>query len=392
VKYYIPLNCYMIISRHGKGAAVTKKGCRPRGSGSKKIVRSGDKKGTQLKILRFFKGFFISWTMRGRPKKEIAVIHNELARAHTDLSALGYRLMVILAVRATRDGELLTHRLKVTEYKARLGFTGRSAYALLEEIGDQMLKSLVVLENPLEGSRTKFQILSHAKYYDHEGIIELKFHDEMRPLLLKLQQHFTQIPLDVFLRLRSGYAMKMYVRVRSWNPRDTRNSLPQWEMDVDQVRGFLGLDKDEYKEPKFIASGVLKRAMHELNERADLTFRYEPIKEGRRLVGWMFRAIPNTPTITLSVGAAANKRRQEKREEEQIARISSMPAATFETARERWLNAAPERRERWLNKIPEMFRPVDLSATNFGPMFLSALSEIIAEEEAPSLPGLLPGS
>jgi hypothetical protein len=40
-----------------------------------------------------------------------------------------------------------------------------------------------------------------------------------------------------------------------------------------------------------IALGVLKRAMNELNERADLTFRYEPIKEGRRLVGWSFRAI-----------------------------------------------------------------------------------------------------
>jgi plasmid replication initiation protein len=155
-----------------------------------------------------------------------------------------------------------------------------------------MLKSLVVLENPVEGSRIKFQILSHAKYYDDEGIIELKFHDEMRPLLLRLQQHFTQIPLDVFLRLKSGYAMKMYVRVRSWNPQDSRNHLQSWEMDVEQVRGFFGLDKGEYKEPKFIAAGVLKRAMRELNERADLTFRYEPIKETRKLVGWVLGPFP----------------------------------------------------------------------------------------------------
>ena len=328
--------------------------------------------------------------MRGRPRKEIAVIHNELARAHTDLSALGYRLMVLLAVRATRDGELLTHRLKVKEYKARLGFTGRSAYELLEDIADEMLKSLVVLENPVEGSRIKFQILSHAKYYDDQGIIELKFHDEMRPLLLRLQQHFTQIPLDVFLRLKSGYAMKMYVRVRSWNPRDSRNHLQSWEMDVDQVRGFFGLDKDEYKEPKFIASGVLKRAMRELNERADLTFRYEPIKEGRKLVGWAFRAIPNTPTLTLSAGAAAAKRREEKKEEEQIARTSSTPAPIFQNAREKWLNATPENRERWLSKIPNLLTPVDSSITNVGPMFLAALSDVIAKEESPGLPGLWP--
>jgi plasmid replication initiation protein len=326
--------------------------------------------------------------MRGRPRKEIAVIHNELARAHTDLSALGYRLMVILAVRATRDGELLTHRLKVKEYKARLGFTGRSAYALLEDIGDEMLKSLVVLENPVEGSRMKFQILSHAKYYDNEGIIELKFHDEMRPLLLRLQQHFTQIPLNVFLRLKSGYAMKMYVRVRSWNPRDSRNGLPHWEMDVNQVRGFFGLDDDEYKKPSHITDGVLKRAMHELNERADLTFRYEPIKDGRRQVGWSFRAIPNTPTSTLSAGAAATKRREEKSEERQMARASSIPSSKFENARERWIRAPQEIRERWLSKVPNLLAPADSSVTNVGTMFLASLSEVIAKEESPGLPGL----
>jgi hypothetical protein len=52
------------------------------------------------------------------------------------------------------------------------------------------------------------------------------------------------------------------------------------------------LDKDKYKEPKFIAAGVLKRAMRELNERADLTFRYEPIKETRKLVGWVLGPFP----------------------------------------------------------------------------------------------------
>ena len=185
----------------------------------------------------------------GRPKKEIAVIHNELARAHTDLSALGYRLMVILAVKATRDGELLTHQLKVTEYKEKLGFTGHSAYALLEEIADEMLKSLVVLENPMDGTRTKFQILSHARYYDCEGMIELKFHDEMAPLLLRLQQHFTQIPMDVFLSLRSGYAMKMYMQVRSWNPSDIRNKYPSWKMDIEQVRWFFRLSPISTKNP-----------------------------------------------------------------------------------------------------------------------------------------------
>jgi plasmid replication initiation protein len=335
--------------------------------------------------------------MRGRPRKQIAVIHNELARSHTDLSSLGYRLMVLLAVRATIDGDLLTHKLTVKEYKSALGFTGRSAYELLEDIADEMLTSLVVLENPVEGTRLKFQILSHAKYHDDQGIIELKFHEEMRPLLLRLQQHFTRIPLDVFLRLKSGYAMKMYVRVCSWNPRDSRNHLPSWEMDVDRVRKFFGLEDREYKQPKHIALGVLKRAMNELNERADLTFRYEPIKEGRRLVGWSFRAIPNTPTVTLSAGAAAAKRRDEKKEEKQVALTTTKSRDSFERSRQKWLSATPETRQRWLNKVSELRGPlihqrIDISTNKVGSMFLADLSAVLAKEEAPLLPGLFEAS
>jgi hypothetical protein len=159
-------------------------------------------------------------------------------------------------------------------------------------------------------------------------------------------------------------------------------------MDVNLVRGFFGLDDDEYKKPSHITDGVLKRAMHELNERADLTFRYEPIKEGRRQVGWSFRAIPNTPTITLSAGAAATKRREEKSEERQMARASSIPSSKFENARERWLRAPQEIRERWLSKIPKLLTPADSSVTNVGTMFLASLSEVIAKEESPTLPRL----
>ena len=177
---------------------------------------------------------------------------------------------------------------------------------------------------------------------------------------------------------------------RSWNPLDSRNHLPQWEMNVKQVRGFFGLNDDEYREPKFIASAVLKRAMRELNERADLTFRYEPVKEQRKLVGWVFRAIPNTPTITLAVGAAASKRRQEKREEAESARIAKTWSAALDNARERWLSASPDRRQLWLSRVPEVIRPANASTAHLGPTFLHALSEIIANEESPILPGLLP--
>ena len=41
-----------------------------------------------------------------------------------------------------------------------------------------------------------------------------------------------------------------------------------------------------------------------------------------------------------------------------------------------------------LSKIPKLLTPADSSVTNVGTMFLASLSEVIAKEEYPTLPGL----
>jgi hypothetical protein len=52
------------------------------------------------------------------------------------------------------------------------------------------------------------------------------------------------------------------------------------------------------------------------------------------------------------------------------------------------MNATQENRERWLSKIPKLLTPADSSVTNVGTMFLASLSEVIAKEKSPTLPGL----
>ena len=51
------------------------------------------------------------------------------------------------------------------------------------------------------------------------------------------------------------------------------------------------------------------------------------------------------------------------------------------------MNATQENRERWLSKTPKLLTPADASVTNVGTMFLASLSEVIAKEESPTLPG-----
>ena len=78
----------------------------------------------------------------------------------------------------------------------------------MERTADQMLRSLVEVQDYMEGSRTKFQILSRAKYYDQEGAIELQFHEDMRPFLFGLKEHFTKVPVDAFADYAVGTPCK----------------------------------------------------------------------------------------------------------------------------------------------------------------------------------------
>ena len=324
-----------------------------------------------------------------KPKQDysqaLAVVHNELARSRNDLTAIGLRLVLMLALRAHEDGDFLTHRLRVTEYQRELGLQGKSAYEHLKQVAKELLKTIVETKNPVEESQTMFQVLSRAKYWNRLGEVELRFHEEMRPLLLELKERFTTIPAEYFFRLRSVYAMKFYMVCRSWNPQTNR--LPQWSMTVKELRRWLDLGEDEYTEVKNIRVGVLERAKHELDAVADVTFRYEAVLEGKgrhaRVVAWNFVAVGNTPKVTLPAGARARKARINR------AAAAKQTVQEAESARrlvelERiWLAAGPADRARWV-------RQMDLTPPSSGqrpsPLFLFAFEAVLQRDQQAELP------
>jgi plasmid replication initiation protein len=210
------------------------------------------------------------------PVPELAVIHNELARARFDghMGVAALRLMVLLAEKVGyNDNELMSHRFKVSEYARRLGIEkdGR-LYARLEEVCDELMKLLVVSRAP-SGEDVKFQVMRLAKYYRKEGEMELHFHEEMRPFLLRLREYFARIPLEVFFRIKNAYAVRLYLVCKSWEPADPRNLKPGWSWTVEQLREWLALKPEDYPYTPHLRSAILKRAKKELDAVADVSFR-----------------------------------------------------------------------------------------------------------------------
>jgi hypothetical protein len=308
----------------------------------------------------------------------LAVLHNELARGRTDMGLIGLRLIMLLVGRTRNAEEFLAHRVRIDDYRKELGLSGDSAYSHFRVVVRKLLTTIIQTENPIEDSETEFQVLSRAKYWKGLGEVELMFHQDMRPLLLNLKAYFSKIPTTVFFRIQGLYAARFYLFCKSWDPKS--NYAPGWRMMVEDLRKWLCLEADQYKEVKHIRAAILDRAKEELDRVADVSFRYDPVHEGKRIIGWDFVPVSNKPKER----ALPGKRRAKKRDEKETGENGSAILEDLDRIDSRWLAADAVQREEWLKAIPEearMFAPKPGARPSR--LFLAALKSVLE----PALPG-----
>ena len=69
--------------------------------------------------------------------------------------------------------------------------------------------------------------------------------------------------------------------------RNAGNKTPQ--ISLDELRNKLGIEEDQYKQMNNFKRLVLDNAIEQINEHSDIKAEYEQIKEGRTIVGFVFR-------------------------------------------------------------------------------------------------------
>jgi Initiator Replication protein len=126
-------------------------------------------------------------------------------------------------------------------------------------------------------------------------------------------------------------------------------------MTVEELRAWLGIKRGEYEQTFHVRAAIIERAKEELDEVADVSFRYDPVMEGKRVTGWDFIPVPNKPKRK----ALPGKRRAKKREEKETAETAENGTAILEDLNRidsLWLAADAVQREEWLKAIPEEAR------------------------------------
>jgi hypothetical protein len=110
--------------------------------------------------------------------------------------------------------------------------------------------------------------------------VEIELSPELKPYLLQLKSYFTVYGLDSILKLISVYSIRLYeILLKEYCYYGKKRI--SFIFSIKELKGMLGIEKEEYLIFNNFKQKVLDIAERELKEKSDFYFEYRTIKTGR---------------------------------------------------------------------------------------------------------------
>lgn len=192
------------------------------------------------------------------------------------------------------DTELKPYIITIAELAKLLNVPTSNIYRDIDDITDDILNNPVyVREESYKGEDKKVRWIkipwvTRCEYNSDAGVA-LKLNDELKPLLLNLQDHYTQYSLDEVLVMKSVYAIRLYELLQS---KIMSRVLPKdgtyIEMSLDTIKECCGCEGKSYDTFSNLKNRVVEVGVREINEKTIYTLSYDYVKRGKAVVGLNF--------------------------------------------------------------------------------------------------------
>lgn len=214
-------------------------------------------------------------------KNALIVKSNQLINASYKLTLQEQRVIIFLASLIRKDDEdFRLYKIKTKDFAEIVQIKNKDIYKELQLITAK-LKSrelTIIKEN---GLPLQMNWLASADYY--KGYIELELSVKLKPYLLQLKEHFTKYQLKNIIGLKSSYAIRIYEILKSHQYKG------EVYFKLEDLKAVLGIPKSKYSKYTNFRIKILEKSKEELNEKSDITFNFEPKKQGRKIIGiWFF--------------------------------------------------------------------------------------------------------
>lgn len=226
---------------------------------------------------------------REKNMSDEVVKSNRLNTAIQNLSLAELRIIQIGIIDARERNEGLSAdkplRIKALRYAEAFNVSNQTAYEVLLKAEATLFERRFSFINERD-NQVKSRWVSQVEYIKGEGAIEIIFTPAVVREITRLDgtiNPFTKYSLDHTFMLNSVYSVRLYELLVQHR---TNRKKPLF--DLEDFRGQLCLEDDEYRRMSDFKRRVLDLAVKEINEKTDLTVKYVQEKNGKVITGFKF--------------------------------------------------------------------------------------------------------
>jgi plasmid replication initiation protein len=207
---------------------------------------------------------------------------NDLIESTYKLTLQEQRILLVLASKVQpRDDILKTYHFRAKDFIEVIGNKkGTGFYTYLKEIVNELQTKRLTIKK--DGKEFNYNWVITSIYEDNKGRITLQLHPELKGFFLELKEKFTSYQLENVVRLNSVYSIRIYELLKQYE------RIRKRKLTLEELRYFLGIEKEKYKQYGHLKNKVLLVAQKEINEKTDIQFTFNEIKTGRKVTGFEF--------------------------------------------------------------------------------------------------------
>ena len=195
--------------------------------------------------------------------------------------------MAIYAARETGFGikpnSFLT--IRVDEYASMFSLDAKNSYKQLKNAVETLYQRSVRLHDihPESGKERVLDVrwVSSVAYIEGEGLVQMKFGDDIVPFITLLEKGFTSYKIQSIAKMTSTYAIRLYELLMQWEKIGKR------QVSLEELKHMLQVE-GQYVALKDFKKYVLDLAIFQINKFSELQVSYENVKTGRLVTGFVF--------------------------------------------------------------------------------------------------------
>jgi plasmid replication initiation protein len=200
-------------------------------------------------------------------------ILNEIRANSMTLQELRFFSIYLSKIHKDKREETRVVRFPMEDFRAIMEL-GRIDINYMKNVTNSLLCKIVNVPDE-RGGFTGFQLFKECTVSNDEKgewYVEIDAHDKALPLMFEFKNRYFSYKLWNALRLRSVNQLRMYEILKQHEPMGER----VWS--IEELRGLLGITKDEYPRFNNFKFRVLDPCQKALEEHTDIKFAYEPIR------------------------------------------------------------------------------------------------------------------